>query len=85
MILTNKNYNEFCDAFNQLVTLAKINEDVHDYVYDLHNKITNGATKRIFKDEQIPLDQLKVSQMNFERYVNQSNNELDLQTALSIA
>tara|TARA_B110000879_G_scaffold210736_1_gene301541 strand:- start:791 stop:1042 length:252 start_codon:yes stop_codon:yes gene_type:complete len=81
MILSNKNYDEFCDAFNQLVGLAQCNDDIRFYVYNLHNKITGGATKRIFKDSSLPLEYLKVSPMNFERYVSQ--NPIDLDAMLS--
>jgi hypothetical protein len=86
MTLKNDNYNEFCRAFDALVLLAQDNEKIRTYVYQLHNKITNGATERIFKEDSLNLSYLKISEMNFQRYINQNEtislpNTHDLITA----
>lgn len=85
MILTHQNYAEFCKAFDALVILAKNDDDIFDYVYNLHNQITNGATKRIFNSEALPLANLQVSPMNFARFISQNNDKIELKNLLFMA
>ncbi len=75
MRLYKKNYNEFCEAFNLLAKLACNDNDIRSYLYRLHNKVTNGATQRIFKDADLPLEYLKISPLNFARYIDQHGKE----------
>ncbi len=76
MRLANQNYDAFCKAFYHLVDMAQKDDDVRDYVYCLHNKITNGATERIFQNGGLELEHLRVTEANFKRYLN--SNELDI-------
>lgn len=81
MTLPNKNYNEFCQAFDLLVQIAHDNKKAHNYVFNLHNEITNGATQRIFEGGSLSLQDLKISELNFKRYIQQ--NDFDIFTLLS--
>ena len=83
MNLSNGQYEEFCQAFSELVNLAQRDPEARNYVFQLHNKITNGAAERIFKDiGGITLDNLRISKENFHRFISQQDIEL-LQTISS--
>lgn len=75
MRLYKKNYAEFSEAFDVLAKLAANNSEIRSYLYRLHNKVTNGATSRIFNEKELPLEHLKISSINYERYIKQHEND----------
>lgn len=78
MRLHKKNYAEFSEAFDVLAKLAANNNEIRSYLYRLHNKVTNGATARIFSEKELPLEYLKISAINYERYIKQHENDEDI-------
>lgn len=80
MNLPNCSFEDFCQAFKKLVQIAQDNQKAREYVYQLHNKITNGATERIFQHGGLELQHLKVTENNFKRYVE--CQEFDINNAL---
>ena len=75
MRLYKRNYAEFSEAFDVLAKLAANNCQIRNYLYRLHNKVTNGATSRIFNERELPLEYLKISPINYERYLKQHEND----------
>lgn len=78
MALSREDFESFQKAFIEMRNLAKDDKQIRKYLFQLHNKITGGATDRMFKRGELSLEDLRITQANFQRFVVSSKeNEFE--------